>query len=89
MTHYDVRGHRLWVEQEGTGDPVMLLAGFGPAGSHLIFHPQVSALAGQYRVIYCDLFGQAPLSLRFSLRMLSDRGSLVYPKGLDACRDPR
>ena len=36
---YEVRGHRLWVETEGDGPPLLLLAGLGPAGSHVIFHP--------------------------------------------------
>ena len=31
--HYEVRGHRLWVETEGDGPPLLLLAGLGPAGS--------------------------------------------------------
>jgi proline iminopeptidase len=46
------------VEEEGRGDPVLLLSGFGPAGSHLTFHPHFSALADRYRVIYCDLHGR-------------------------------
>jgi proline iminopeptidase len=54
----NVRGHRLWVEEEGQGDPVLLLSGFGPAGSHLTFHPHFSALADGYRVTYCDLHGR-------------------------------
>jgi proline iminopeptidase len=53
-----VRGHELWVEREGTGEPVMLLSGFGPAGSHLIFHPQFSELAVDHEVIYVDLLGR-------------------------------
>jgi len=56
--HVSVRGHRLWIEEEGHGDPVLLLSGFGPAGSHLTFHPHFSALAESHRVIYCDLHGR-------------------------------
>jgi proline iminopeptidase len=56
--HVNVRGHRLWVEEEGQGEPVLLLSGFGPAGSHLTFHPHFSALADSYRVFYCDLYGR-------------------------------
>ena len=56
--HYDVRGKRLWVEQHGTGDPVLLLSGLGPAGSHVIFHPHFDALSADHRVIYVDLFGR-------------------------------
>jgi pimeloyl-ACP methyl ester carboxylesterase len=53
-----VRGHQLWVEREGRGEPVLLLSGFGPAGSHLIFHAQFSELALDHEVIYVDLFGR-------------------------------
>ncbi|MFE0699534.1 alpha/beta fold hydrolase [Streptomyces sp. NPDC058872] len=56
--HYEVRGRRLWVETEGSGDPVLLLSGLGPAGSHLVFHPFFSALAEDHQVIYVDLFGR-------------------------------
>ena len=57
-THHDVHGHRLWVEQEGQGEPVLLLSGLGPAGSHLVFHPTFSQLAVDHRVIYVDLYGR-------------------------------
>lgn len=56
--HYQVRGHRLWVETEGDGPPLMLLAGLGPAGSHVIFHPFFTRLATTYRLIYVDLHGR-------------------------------
>jgi proline iminopeptidase len=56
--HYQIRGHRLWVEQEGEGEPVVLLSGLGPAGSHLVFHPHFSTLATGYRIIYVDLYGR-------------------------------
>jgi proline iminopeptidase len=56
--HYEVRGHRLWVEAEGEGQPLVLLAGLGPAGSHVIFHPFLSGLAGTHRLIYVDLHGR-------------------------------
>lgn len=55
---HDVRGHRLWIEQHGSGDPVLLLAGLGPAGSHVVFHPHFDALAADHRVIYLDLYGR-------------------------------
>lgn len=54
----NIRGHRLWVEQEGEGDPVLVLSGLGPAGSHVIFHPHFDDLARTHRVIYADLFGR-------------------------------
>jgi pimeloyl-ACP methyl ester carboxylesterase len=81
-THYDVRGHRLWVEQEGTGDPVMLLGGFGPAGSHLIFHPQFSALADHYRVIYCDLYGRGRSERPSSVADITFEGDVADVAGL-------
>jgi proline iminopeptidase len=56
--HYEVRGHHLWVEAEGDGPPLLLLAGFGPAGSHVIFHPFFAGLADTHRVIYVDLYGR-------------------------------
>ncbi|MBZ4018708.1 hypothetical protein CCS38_23810 [Streptomyces purpurogeneiscleroticus] len=36
----------------------MLLAGLGPAGSHVVFHPHFDALASDHRVIYVDLYGR-------------------------------
>jgi proline iminopeptidase len=48
---------RLWIEEEGAGEPVLLLAG-GPASSHLVFHPAFGALARTHRVIYLDYRGR-------------------------------
>jgi proline iminopeptidase len=56
--HYQVRGHRLWAETEGDGEPLVLLAGLGPAGSHVIFHPFFTGLAGTHRLVYVDLHGR-------------------------------
>ena len=56
--YYEIRGHRVWVETEGDGEPLLLLAGLGPAGSHVIFHPFFTGLAGSHRVIYVDLHGR-------------------------------
>jgi proline iminopeptidase len=56
--HYEVRGHRLWAEAEGEGPPLVLLAGLGPAGSHVVFHPFFTALASTHRVVYVDLHGR-------------------------------
>ena len=53
----DVNGTRLWVETEGSGEPLLLLAG-GPANSHLTFHPYFSALADRCQVIYLDYRGR-------------------------------
>jgi proline iminopeptidase len=61
-------GRRLWIERHGDGDPVLLLAGLGPAGSHVIFHPHLDSLAEDHEVIYLDLYGrgrsEAPADLR-------------------------
>jgi proline-specific peptidase len=56
--HYQVRGHHLWVETEGSGPPLLLLAGLGPAGSHVIFHPFFTRLASTHQIIYVDLHGR-------------------------------
>jgi proline iminopeptidase len=55
--YLEVPGGRLWVESEGAGEPLLLLAG-GPASSHLTFHPYFSALADRYRVLYLDYRGR-------------------------------
>jgi proline iminopeptidase len=56
--HHPIRGHQIWVEQEGNGEPVLLLSGLGPAGSHLVFHPHFTHLASDHRILYVDLFGR-------------------------------
>jgi proline iminopeptidase len=48
---------RLWIEEHGTGEPVLLLAG-GPARSHVVFHPAFDALAEHHHVIYLDYRGR-------------------------------
>ncbi|MGY2174856.1 alpha/beta fold hydrolase [Pseudomonas azotoformans] len=55
---HEVRGKRLWVEQTGDGQPLILLSGLGPAGSHGLFHPHFDALHADFRVIYVDLYGR-------------------------------
>lgn len=60
----EVNGTQLWVESEGSGPPLILLAG-GPASSHLTFHPAFSALAKDFEVFYVDYRGRgrsAPLA---------------------------
>jgi proline iminopeptidase len=56
--HHDVNGRRLWVESEGSGEPVLVLAGFGPAGSHSVFHPFFTGLTVDHQVLYVDLYGR-------------------------------
>lgn len=51
-----VNGARLWVESEGTGEPLILIAG-GPGFSHAYFHPFFSTLSNTHRVIYYDALG--------------------------------
>src|SRR3954471_1494655 len=53
-----VRGRKLWIEREGQGEPVLLLAGFGPAGSHAVLHPAFTDLSRDHEVLYCDLYGR-------------------------------
>lgn len=63
--------HRLWVEREGRGDPVLLLAGLGPAGSHVVFHPHFDAMAEDHEVIYLDLHGRGRSDHPADLRELT------------------
>lgn len=56
-TYVHIGDTRLWVERDGEGEPLLLLAG-GPANSHLTFHPAFSALADEYEVIYVDYRGR-------------------------------
>jgi proline iminopeptidase len=63
-----VRGHRLWVETEGSGERLLLLAGLGPAGSHVIFHPFFSGLTDSFQVSYLDLYGRGIGSRRCARR---------------------
>jgi proline iminopeptidase len=53
----EVNGKKLWVEEEGSGEPLILLPG-GPAASHRIFRPYFSSLAARYRIIYYDYYGR-------------------------------
>jgi proline iminopeptidase len=55
--HVSVRDTSLWIEEEGAGEPVLLLAG-GPATSHVVFHPTFGALAETHRVFYLDYRGR-------------------------------
>lgn len=51
----EVNGSKLWYETEGSGEPLLLIAG-GPGAAHY-FHPYFSVLADSYRVICFDAFG--------------------------------
>jgi proline iminopeptidase len=52
-----INGAKLWVESEGKGPPVILVAG-GPGLSHDYFHPYFSGLASRCRLIYYDPYGR-------------------------------
>jgi hypothetical protein len=86
--HYQVRGHRLWVETEGDGEPLVLLAGLGPAGSHVVFHPFFTGLAGPYQVIYVDL--HHPGNAELLATEPGARNTELYPLfvGADVKRSP-
>jgi proline iminopeptidase len=75
--HHDVRGHRLWVETEGDGPPLLLLAGLGPAGSHVIFHPFFAGLASTHRVVYVDLYGRGRSDLPADLAEITFAGDVA------------
>lgn len=75
--HLTVRGKRLWVEQHGSGKPVVLLAGLGPAGSHVVFHPHFDALAADHRVIYVDLHGRGRSDMPGDLKELTFAGDVA------------
>ena len=69
--YLDIPGGRLWVESEGSGEPLLLLPG-GPASSHLTFHPYFSALADQYRVLYLDYRGRGKSESRTAITFAGD-----------------
>ncbi len=52
----DVGGASIYVEEEGTGVPLVLING-GPGGTHHYFHPWFSRASDYARVIYYDQRG--------------------------------
>jgi proline iminopeptidase len=83
----DVNGTRLWVETEGSGAPLLLLAG-GPASSHLTFHPCFSGLADSCQIHYVDYRGRGrsapaadPREVTFA-RDVEDMAELIRALGL-------
>ena len=64
--YVEVNGAKLWYESEGTGEPLLLIAG-GPGAAHY-FHPFFSVLANSYRVICFDSFGRGKSDRARSLR---------------------
>ena len=53
MTHVDVNGARLWVEQQGDGPAVLFV--HGGLGDSRLWEPQARALASRFRCIRYDL----------------------------------
>ena len=51
-----VNGAKLWIEQKGAGEPVVLISG-GPGGSHVGMH-SFDSLAACCHLIYIDGFGR-------------------------------
>jgi proline iminopeptidase len=51
-----VNGIKLWYESEGSGPPLVLIAG-GPGFSHNYLHPHFTQLAKSFRLIYFDEYG--------------------------------
>jgi len=51
-----VNGAKLWIETEGTGDPLFLISG-GPGGSHVGMH-SFSPLKDSCTIVYIDNFGR-------------------------------
>ena len=51
----EVRGKKMSVEKQGTGDPVVLLHGLGSSAN--VWEPQVRALADRFTLIRYDLEG--------------------------------
>jgi proline iminopeptidase len=50
-------GKRVWVEERGTGAPLILIPG-GGGGSHDYYHPYFVELEKSFHVIYYDGFGR-------------------------------
>jgi proline iminopeptidase len=77
----EVNGKSLWVEEEGSGEALILLPG-GPAASHLTFHPYFSALADRYRVIYYDYYGRGKSDRPNDYKDISFAGDVEDLEGL-------
>lgn len=81
-----VNNTRLWVETEGSGEPLVVLVG-GPANSHVSLHPAFSALSDRFQVIYYDYRGRgrsdaaAPKEVTFA-RDVADLEALREALGL-------
>jgi proline iminopeptidase len=79
--HVTVGDTSLWIEEEGVGEPVLLLAG-GPATSHVVLHPAFGALAETHRVIYLDYRGRGRSAPVVDPRTITFAGDVADVAGL-------
>jgi proline iminopeptidase len=54
--YYTINGAKIWVEQKGTGEPMVLISG-GPGGSHAGMH-SFDTLSNVCKLIFFDAFGR-------------------------------
>lgn len=84
----EIRGKKLAVEKQGSGDPVVLLHGLGSTLN--VFEPQVRALADKFTLIRYDLegAGRSPLaSKELSIDgWVADLAALLDKNGIDKAR---
>lgn len=83
----DIRGKKLSVEKQGSGDPVILLHGLGSTAN--VWEPQVRALAGRFAMIRYDLegAGRSPLSGPLSIdSWVSDLAALLDANAIAKAR---
>jgi len=76
-----VGGTSLWIEEEGAGEPVLLLAG-GPASSHVVFHPVFGSLAESHHIIYLDYRGRGRSAPVEDPRTITFAGDVADVAGL-------
>lgn len=79
--HVAVGGTSLWIEEEGAGEPVLLLAG-GPASSHVVFHPAFGSLAESHHVVYLDYRGRGRSAPVEDPRTITFAGDVADVAGL-------
>jgi len=53
----EVANERIWVEVQGQGEPLVLVNA-GPLFDHRLFHPHLSGLTDEYKLIYLDMPGR-------------------------------
>jgi pimeloyl-ACP methyl ester carboxylesterase len=83
----DVRGKKLSVEKQGSGDPVVLLHGLGSTAN--VWEPQVRALADRFTMVRFDLegAGRSPYTGELSIDgWVQDLASLLDLERIDKAR---